>query len=95
MSARGTTVSDLTNDSRYPGNPSEVNEVPDFESPTTNPNIDNYGGKLSAWLYVPLAGEYTFWVASDDNSQLFLGADPDSAQMIASVGDLDQCPGVG
>ena len=52
-----------------------------------NPNIDNYGGKLSAWLYVPLAGDYTFWVASDDNSQLFLGADPDSAEMIASVGD--------
>ncbi|MBN1506073.1 MAG: hypothetical protein JW955_04460, partial [Sedimentisphaerales bacterium] len=81
----GTTVADLTNDARYPGNPSDVNEMPDFESPA---NIaDNYGGKLSAWLHVPLAGEYTFWVASDDNSQLWLGADADSAEMIASVPD--------
>jgi hypothetical protein len=82
-----TAVSALTGDSRYPGAPSDVNTVPDFESPASNPNIDNYGGKLSAWLHVPVAGEYTFWVASDDNSQLFLGADPDSAEMIASVGD--------
>jgi hypothetical protein len=83
----GTAVADLTNDSRYPGNPTDVNEMPDFESPASNPNIDNYGGKLSAWLHVPLAGQYTFWVASDDNSQLFLGADPDNAEMIASVSD--------
>jgi hypothetical protein len=83
----GTTVSDLTSDSRYPGAPTDVNEMPDFESPASSPNIDNYGGKLSAWLHVPVAGQYTFWVASDDNSQLFLGADPDSAEMIASVSD--------
>jgi hypothetical protein len=81
----GTVVSDLLGDSRYPGSPSEVNEVPNFESLPTSPNIDNYGGKLSAWLHVPLAGQYTFWVASDDDSQLWLGADPDSAEMIASA----------
>jgi hypothetical protein len=81
----GATVADLTNDSRYPGSPTDVNEVPNFESPTTNPNIDNYGGKLSAWLNVPVAGQYTFWVAADDSGQLFLGDDPDSAEMIASV----------
>ncbi|MBN1510110.1 MAG: hypothetical protein JW955_24905, partial [Sedimentisphaerales bacterium] len=81
----GTAVADLTNDARYPGNPTDVNEMPDFESPS---NIaDNYGGKLSAWLHVPLAGEYTFWVASDDNSELWLGADADSAELIASVDD--------
>ncbi|MBN1505591.1 MAG: hypothetical protein JW955_02025, partial [Sedimentisphaerales bacterium] len=79
----GTAVADLTNDARYPGNPTDVNEMPDFESPS---NIaDNYGGKLSAWLHVPLAGEYTFWVASDDASELWLGADADSAELIASV----------
>jgi hypothetical protein len=81
----GTSVNDLLADSRYPGAPSDVNEMPDFESPADIG--DNYGGKLSAWLHVPVAGKYTFWVASDDNSQLFLGPDPDSAEMIASVGD--------
>ncbi|MBN1506074.1 MAG: hypothetical protein JW955_04465 [Sedimentisphaerales bacterium] len=81
----GTTVADLTNDPRYPGSPSDVNEVSDFESPADV--ADNYGGKLSAWLHVPLAGEYTFWIASDDNSELWLGADADSAERIASVPD--------
>jgi len=78
----GTSVNDLLADSRYPGAPTDVNEIPDFESPSIG---DNYGGKLSAWLHVPVAGEYTFWVAGDDNTRLFLGADPDSAVMIAEV----------
>jgi len=79
----GTSVNDLLADSRYPGAPSDVNEMPDFESPADIG--DNYGGKLSAWLHVPVAGNYTFWVAADDNAQLFLGPDPDGAEMIASV----------
>jgi hypothetical protein len=79
----GTAVSDLTGNSRYPGSPDEVNTVADFEIPADV--ADNYGARLTAWLNVPVAGEYTFWVASDDASQLFLGADQDSAELIARV----------
>ncbi|MBN1509918.1 MAG: hypothetical protein JW955_23930, partial [Sedimentisphaerales bacterium] len=81
----GTTIADIYADARYPGSPTDVNDkMPNFESPADIIG-DNYIGKLSAWLHVPVAGEYTFWVASDDQSQLFLGPDPDSAAVIASV----------
>jgi len=85
----GTTIADIYADSRYPGSPTDVNDkMPNFESPQTLPltdGIDNYIGKLSAWLHVPASGKYTFWVASDDQSELYLGADPDSAVVICRV----------
>jgi len=80
----GTAIADIYADGRYPGSPTDVNDkMPNFESPADIAN--NYIGKLSAWLHVPVAGEYTFWVAADDQAQLFLGPDPDSAVVIASV----------
>ena len=85
-SSSGTTIADIYADARYPGSPTDVNDkMPNFESPQTAPDASNYIGKLSAWLHVPATGKYTFWVAADDQAQLFLGADPDSAVVIASV----------
>jgi hypothetical protein len=82
----GTTIADIYADARYPGSPTDVNDkMPNFESPQTAPDTENYIGKLSAWLHVPATGKYTFWVAADDQAQLFLGADPDSAVVICSV----------
>ena len=63
--------------------PDTVDEVTDFKSPDLG--IDNYGGRLSAWVHVPVAGDYTFWVAGDDNCRLYLGADPGQAVQIAEV----------
>jgi hypothetical protein len=78
----GTDLDALKSDPRFPWAPTVVDEVPDFLS---GPYGDNYGGRLQAWLYVPLAGDYTFWVAGDSNTELWLGKDPSSAQLIASV----------
>jgi len=80
----GTVIADIYADSRYPGSPTDVNDkMLNFASPADI--ADNYIGKLSAWLHVPVTGKYTFWMASDDYGELFLGADPDSAVRIASV----------
>jgi hypothetical protein len=79
----GTAVSDLTNNAKYPGSPSEVTITQDFEAPTDV--ADNYGQRLTAWLDVPAAGDYTFWVASDDASRLYIGSDPTDAEQIAEV----------
>ncbi len=79
----GTAVSDLTSNKRYAGPADLIDEVPEFRTPIDIG--DNYGGRLSAMLHVPTAGEYTFWVASDDSSQLFFGATPGKAKVIASV----------
>jgi hypothetical protein len=79
----GVLVSDLTSNPRYPGAPDEVNIVPDFELPSDA--ADNYGARLRAWLDVPAAGDYTFWVASDDASELWLGDAAWTAVKIAQV----------
>jgi hypothetical protein len=79
----GTAVSDLTSNARYPSSPDTVETVANFEAPTDV--ADNYGQRLMATLNVPAAGDYTFWVASDDASELWLGSEPYSAVKIAAV----------
>ncbi|MBN1506275.1 MAG: hypothetical protein JW955_05490 [Sedimentisphaerales bacterium] len=78
----GTAVTDLTSSVDFPANPTWSDLVPSFKSPDI---ADNYGGRMSAWLHVPAAGDYTFWIASDDASELWFGATPADAKLIASV----------
>jgi hypothetical protein len=46
---------------------------------------NNYGTRLRGYLYPPASGRYTFWIAGDANSELWLStsADPCSAVKIA------------
>jgi len=48
---------------------------------------DNYGTHVRGYLYPPQTGNHTFWIASDDQSQLWLSTDEDPAHavQIASV----------
>lgn len=48
---------------------------------------DDYGQRLAGYLRVPTSGEYTFWVASDDDSEVRISADMsmNKAQAIAKV----------
>src|ERR1051326_3706761 len=81
----GTTVPSLTNSGVFPNNPSAQNVLAMFEAPT---NVaDNYGQRLSAYVVPPTDGSYVFWIASDDNSTLFLSLDdtPSQKRVIASV----------
>ena len=79
----GTAVSDLTNNPKFSGPANQVSVVPNFEAPLDV--ADNYGLRLRAWLTVPAAGDYTFWVASDDASKLYIGTDPFDVEQIAEV----------
>jgi hypothetical protein len=79
----GTAVSDLTNNALFPLKPTWTDIVTSFRSPDLGK--DNYGGRMSAWLHVPADGDYTFWIASDDASQLWFGTTPGTAVQIASV----------
>ena len=84
----GGTISDLTNASIYPNNPTLTNFVTDlFESPS---NFDeNYGQRMHGYITAPVTGNYTFWLATDDGGALFLSTDEDPAHVtqIASVAD--------
>ena len=48
---------------------------------------DNYGQRIRGFICPPVTGNYTFWIASDDNSELWLSTDdnPANRQKIASV----------
>jgi hypothetical protein len=81
----GTAVTDLTNSADYPDNPTGTEFVTLMEGPTDW--ADNYATRLYGWVYPPQSGDYTFWIASDDASELWLSTDEDpaNATLIASV----------
>ena len=48
-----------------------------FEAPTNVGN--NFGSRFRGYVCVPTTGNYTFWIASDDHSELWLSTDADPA----------------
>ncbi len=79
----GTAVSDLTSNANYPSNPSGSDYLGLFEGPTNW--AEQYGCRISGYLHPPSTGDYTFWISSDDGSQLWLSTDesPGNAVLIA------------
>jgi fibronectin type 3 domain-containing protein len=83
----GTAVSDLTGNANFPNNPSGSNQQTSFEAPTDW--ADSYGTRMRGYVTAPVSGTYVFWIASDDNSELWLnpnGEDPAGKVKIAWVG---------
>ena len=81
----GSSVGDLTSDPNYPDYPSGSDQLANLEGPTDW--TDSYGTHIRGYLHPPTTGDYTFYIASDDNSELRLSSDgtPANASMIASV----------
>ena len=81
----GTTVGDLTSDPNYPESPSDSEHLTRLEGPTGWG--DTYGTRIRGYLHPPETGDYSFWIAGDDNCQLWLGMDGTAvnAVMIANV----------
>lgn len=72
----GTAVSNLTSYANYPNTPSVSGTLTSFEIPTNSG--DNYGMKVYGYICPPATGSYTFWIASDDNSELWLSTNSTS-----------------
>ena len=52
--------------------PTESDTLTSLETP---PNSgENYGTRLRGYLIPPTTGTYTFWIAGDDNCELFIGS---------------------
>ena len=81
----GNAISDLTNHAKFPNSPDLTSVAQLAETPTNA--ADSYGMRMRAYVTAPATGDYTFWIASDDNGQLLLSSntDPANATEIASV----------
>src|SRR5688572_13497306 len=82
----GSAITDLTGNAAYPNSPTSEEVLTDsFDCPVNY--LDNYGQRLRALIVPPTTGLYTFWIASDDQSQLWLSTDatPATRQLIARV----------
>jgi hypothetical protein len=73
----GATISSLTSNSNYPNNPSGSGQISSLEGPTNW--ADNYGTRIRGYIHPPTTGSYTFWVAGDDNTELYLSTNDNPA----------------
>ncbi|MBP7049781.1 MAG: hypothetical protein KBE65_02085 [Phycisphaerae bacterium] len=80
-----TAVAGLTDNPLYPNSPTGRKLVDYMEGPVGW--AENYGTRLYGWLKPDKTGAYTFWISSDDMSELWLSTndDPAKAAKIASV----------
>ena len=63
--------------------PTTRTQLRSFEAPS---NIgDKYGTRVSGYVCAPISGEYTFWIACDDQGELYLSTDsnPSNKRKIA------------
>lgn len=66
----GNYVTDLTTNTNYPNNPTGVTFPTSFEGPTDW--AETYGTRMYGYLHAAETGSYTFYIASDDYSELWL-----------------------
>lgn len=72
----GNNVSDLTDATAvFPNNPDQTYYKTSFDSGSGIGN--NYGTRFMGWVCPPQDGDYTFYIASDDSSELYLGTTGD------------------
>jgi len=76
----GGLISDLTNNPAYPNSPGLTEYVSLLESRANW--ADNYGTRISARLRAPRTGNYHFFIASDDESAIYLSTDLDPANRV-------------
>ncbi len=72
-SQRGQTIDDMTKTRAYQnGKPTRTSIVQEIDIASLG---DEYGARYTAVLMVPKTGDYTFWLAADDNAELWLSSD--------------------
>ena len=81
----GVAVTDLTGSPNYPDSPTGSDLLASFEAPVNW--AESYGTRIRGYVHPPETGFYTFWIASDDGSELYLStnSDPANAAPIAFV----------
>jgi hypothetical protein len=76
----GVAVHSLTGSPNYPNNPSSSGQLTLFEGPTNH--ADAYGSHIRGYVCTPETGNYTFCIASDDNSEFWLSTTDNPANKV-------------
>jgi len=82
----GNAVADLVNNEKYPSSPDATMKLSNLEAPTNR--ADNFGARLRTNIVPPKSGNYKFFIASDDNSELYLSTSDDPAGKVL----IANCP---
>jgi hypothetical protein len=84
----GSLVANLLASAKYPDLADSTFYVIGAAVPTTSPNLDNFGGRLSGFIVPPVSGDYILYVRGDDRAELRLGtgSDPATLRLIATNG---------
>jgi hypothetical protein len=81
----GSSVRDLVKDDNFPASPAYIEELDRLEAPV---NVaDEFGSRIRGFIYPKVSGEYIFWIAGNDNCELWLSEDmyPATAAKIAII----------
>ncbi|MFD3003579.1 PA14 domain-containing protein [Pontibacter toksunensis] len=73
---QGTSVSEIP----FHTTPTSTTELSSFEAPTNVAH--NYGQRVRGYVQAPASGEYTFWIAADDNAELWLSTSENPADKV-------------
>lgn len=67
--------------------PNSTANATSLETSQTSPDLNTYGQWLRGWIVAPTTGSYTFWVAADDQAELWISTDanPGTKQLAAST----------
>ena len=88
----GNSVADLTSSALFPNAPTFYDVLTEALEGLEN-EPDDYGSWIRGYLEAPQSGDYVFWIASDDDSELWLSTDHTVANLrkiaenIGAVGD--------
>jgi hypothetical protein len=73
----GSTISSLTSAAKYPNSPDFTSNPASFEAPSDV--MHDYGLRMRGYVCPPTTGSYTFWIAGDNNVELWLSTSNDPA----------------
>lgn len=69
----GDSIGDLTANAAFPSSPTESQYLTIFEAPVNRG--DSFGSRARGYLIAPESGRYTFWIAGDNQAELYLSND--------------------
>jgi hypothetical protein len=81
LSASTVAISELRNSPKYPNSPDLVRHGELLELNTFD-EFEGYGARLRGWLVPPVSGNYTFYIAADDNGEFWLSTDANPANIV-------------